>query len=196
MRTAAPATTAPLGSVTVPCTLPRSTCAKIPQVKARVRSSILIEFPQKAGFRRYYHLRRGNAIGILTVGILVSLAPSQVLPRLLEEGRNAFRDQDWPNAERLFLEAINSQPNRAWPYKWLGMTYAAQEKFELSEPPFRRACEIDPKEPDVCYYWGRTLFSLSRFDAALRAYEKDSQPWRGKTLLGMALALEALNRDT
>ena len=82
-------------------------------------------------------------------------------------------DQDWPKAERLFTEAIRSAPNRAWPYKWLGMTYAAQEKYELSEPPFRRACEIDPKEPDVCYYWGRTLFSLSRFDAALRAYEKD-----------------------
>ena len=42
----------------------------------------------------------------------------------------------------------------------------------------------------------RTLFSLSRFDAALRAYEKDVRPWRGKTLLGMALALDALNRDS
>ena len=139
---------------------------------------------------------RGNAIGILlTVGILVSLAPSQVLPRLLEDGRNAFRHKDWLNAERLFLEAINSQPNRAWPYKWLGMTYAAQEKFEQAERPFRRACEIDSKEPDACYYWGRTLYFLSRFDAALAAYEKDSRPWRGKTLLGMALAFEALNRD-
>jgi hypothetical protein len=118
------------------------------------------------------------------------------VPRLLQEGRAAFRDTDWPKAERVFAEAINSEPNRAWPYKWLGMTYAAQEKFALSEPPFRRACEIDPKEPDVCYYWGRTLFSLSRFEAALQAYEKDVRPWRGKTLLGMALALEALNRDS
>ena len=141
-------------------------------------------------------MRHGNAIGILAIGLLASWAPSQVAPRLLQEGRIAFRNQDWPKAERLFLEAIQSEPNRAWPYKWLGMTYAAQEKFELSELPFRRACEIDSKEPDVCYYWGRTLFSLSRFDAALRAYEKDVRPLRGKTLLGMALALEALNRDS
>ena len=76
------------------------------------------------------------------------------------------------------------------------MTYAAQEKYELAEQPFRRACEIDPKEPDACYYWARTLYSLSRFEAALRAYEKDAKPWRGKTLLGMALALEALDRDS
>ena len=153
-----------------------------------------MSFPPKADFRRYYHLRRRNTIGVLAIGILASWASSQMLPRLLQEG-NAFRDQDWPKAERLFGEAITTEPDRALPYKRLGMTYAAQAKFALSEPPFRRACEIDPKELDVCYYWARTLFSLSRFDAALRAYEKDVRPWRGKTLLGMALALGALNRD-
>jgi hypothetical protein len=76
------------------------------------------------------------------------------------------------------------------------MTYAAQEKYLLAEQPFQRACNIDPKEPDVCYYWGRTLYSLSRFDAALRAYERDRRPWQGKTFLGMALAMEALDRDS
>ena len=71
-----------------------------------------------------------------------------------------------------FLQAVKAAPNSATAHKWLGMTYAAQEKFVLAEQPFRRACNIDPKEPDVCYYWGRTLYSLSRFDAALRAYER------------------------
>ena len=108
---------------------------------------------------------------------------------------NAFRVKDWPRAEWLFLEAIRAQPASAPAHKWLGMTYAVQEKFVLSEGPFRRACELDQREPDACYYWGRTLFSLSRFELALRAYEKDAKPWRGKTLLGMALALEALNHD-
>ena len=53
-------------------------------------------------------MRHGNAIGILALAMLTSWAPSQVLPRLLEAGRNAFRDKDWPNAERLFAEAINA----------------------------------------------------------------------------------------
>ena len=132
----------------------------------------------------------------MAIALLATWSPSQVPPRLLQDGRNAFRDKDWAKAERLFAEAVRSQPDAAWPYRWLGMTYAAQEKFGLAEQPFRRACEIDPKEPDACYYWGRTLYSLSRFDAALRAYEKDSKPFRGKTLLGMALAFEALNRDS
>src|SRR6266852_1963778 len=120
---------------------------------------------------------------------------AQALSTVVQQGQNAFRARDWPRAEWLFLEAIRAQPASAPAHKWLGMTYAAQGKFVLSEGPFRRACELDQREPDACYYRGRTLFSLSRFELALRAYEKDAKPWRGKTLLGMALALEALNRD-
>jgi tetratricopeptide (TPR) repeat protein len=90
--------------------------------------------------------------------------------------------KDWPSAERLFAEAIRSQPASALAHKWLGMTYAAQEKFVTAEAQFRRACELNQHESDACYYWGRTLFSLSRFQPAIRAYEKDAKPWRGKTL--------------
>jgi tetratricopeptide (TPR) repeat protein len=139
-------------------------------------------------------LHNWKAIGFSLA--LVALATPQETPRLLQEGRNAFGEKDWARAERIFQEAVRALPNRVWPYKWLGMTYAAQEKYELAEQPFRRACEIDPKEPDACYYWARTLYSLSRFTAALRAYDKDAKPLRGKTLLGMALALEALDRDS
>jgi len=127
--------------------------------------------------------------------VLVASALPQPSVPLLERGRKAFRDKRWEEAERVFVEAVRSAPDSVSPYKWLGMTYAAQEKYVLAERPFQRACEIDPKEPDVCYYWARALYVLGRFDAALRAYEKDSKPWRGKTLLGMALALEGLNRD-
>jgi tetratricopeptide (TPR) repeat protein len=126
---------------------------------------------------------------------ILLLASSQALTTLLQQGQDAFKAKDWPRAERLFAEAVRAQPGSAAAQKWLGMTYAAQEKFVLAEAPFRRACEMNRNEPEACYYWGRTLFSLSRFEPALRAYEKDAKPWRGKTLLGMALALEALNRD-
>jgi Flp pilus assembly protein TadD len=83
---------------------------------------------------------------------IVFPALSQVLPTVLQQGRNAFRAKDWARAERLFDEAVRSQPARAPAHKWLGMTYAAQGKFVLAEEPFRRACEIDQKEPDACYY--------------------------------------------
>jgi tetratricopeptide (TPR) repeat protein len=123
------------------------------------------------------------------------LAAAQASTSLLEQGQRAFRSRDWPKAEQLFQDAVRSRPASAPAYKWLGMTYVAQEKYALAEAPLRRACEIDAKEPEACYYWGRALFTLSRFEAALAAFDKDAKPWRGKTLLGMALALEALNRD-
>jgi hypothetical protein len=132
-------------------------------------------------------LRQWKAIALL--------AAAQGFTTLLQDGQHAFRVRDWVKAERAFAAAVRLQPSSALAQKWLGMTYAAEEKYILAEPPFHTACELDPKEPDVCYYWARTLFTLSRFEPALRAYEKDAKPWRGKTLLGMALALEALHRD-
>ena len=123
------------------------------------------------------------------------LAAAQGFTGLLERGQTAFRAKNWPAAEGAFQQAVSAQPASAPAHKWLGMTYAAQEKYLLAEAPFRKACELDAREPDACYYLGRTLFTLSRFEPALRAFEKDVKPWRGKTLLGMALALEALNRD-
>jgi enediyne biosynthesis protein E4 len=127
---------------------------------------------------------------------IVLLGVAQGLTSLLQQGQNAFRAKDWPAAERLFSEAVRARPTSAVANKWLGMTFAAQEKYALAERLFHRACELDRREQDVCYYWGRTLYSLSRFEASLRAYETDPEPWRGKTLLGMALAYEALGRDT
>ncbi|MCC6392494.1 MAG: tetratricopeptide repeat protein, partial [Bryobacterales bacterium] len=111
----------------------------------------------------------------------------------LEQGKQAFRVKNWPAAEHLFTQAIQSAPRAAAPYKWLGMTYAAQEKYLLAEEPFRRACSLDPKEPQACYYLARTLFLNNRFPEALQAYERLPSK-NGPSLLGMALTLDALAR--
>ena len=81
------------------------------------------------------------AFGTLVVGCWA--LPQAVAP-LLQKGRDAFRERNWADAERLFIAAIRSAPDSVAPYKWLGMTYAAQEKYALAEQPLRRACEIDP----------------------------------------------------
>jgi len=111
----------------------------------------------------------------------------------LEQGKQAFRVKNWPAAEQFFTQAVQSAPRAAAPYKWLGMTYAAQEKYLLAEEPFRRACSLDPKEPQACYYLARTLFLNNRFPEALQAYERLPSK-DGPALLGMALTLDALAR--
>jgi tetratricopeptide (TPR) repeat protein len=110
----------------------------------------------------------------------------------LEPGQRSFRLKEWAAAERQFAEAVRKEPANAGAHKWLGMTYAAQEKYLQAEPSFRRACEL--KDSDACYYLGRTLYSLSHFDQALDAFGK-VKPATGRVLLGQALAHEALNHE-
>ena len=90
----------------------------------------------------------------------------------MEQGRQAYQVQDWPAAERSFVEALRRAPSNAAAHKWLGMTYAAQQKTLLAEAPLRRACDLDPAEPEACYYLGRALFALGRFDEAVAAYRR------------------------
>ena len=90
----------------------------------------------------------------------------------LDEGQRAYQVKDWPTAERAFVEALRRTPSSAAAHKWLGMTYAAQQKTPLAEAPLRRACELNANEPDACYYLGRTLFALGRFDEAATAYRR------------------------
>jgi len=116
----------------------------------------------------------------------------------LESGQAAFRVRDWPAAERHFAQALREQPGSGAAHKWLGMTYAAQGKFTLAEGPFRRACQLDSNDPDSCYFWGRTLYTLGRWEHSLAAYEKALkaalQP--GRVFLGLALSHEKLHHPS
>lgn len=114
----------------------------------------------------------------------------------LQRGQEAFRRQDWAEAEKILAAAIHENPKNAAALKWLGMVYAAQQKFEQAEAPFRSACEIDPREELSCYYLGRADYALSRYEESRSAFEKALrlQPESGRIKRGLGLALEALGR--
>lgn len=131
---------------------------------------------------------------LILVALLLFQAPADSLAR----GKAAFAGKQWEEAEKWFSQAAASDSKNAEPQKWLGMTASAQGKFLKAEPLFRSACELNRKDADSCYYLGRTLYSLSRFEAALQAYEwaQANPVRRGRVLLGTALTLDALNRDS
>ena len=112
----------------------------------------------------------------------------------IAKGLESFRLRDFAKAEQFFSASVRDNPNRAVGHKLLGMVYAAQEDYRRALGPFRRACELDAREENACYYLGRTLYSLNRFQEARAAFElslKNPQS-RGRPLLGLAMALEAL----
>ncbi len=99
-------------------------------------------------------------------------------------------------AEAELKAILREQPSRAAAWKWLGVVYASESRHELAEQPFREACRLDPRDPDGCYFHGRNLYALDRFEAAIEALEAalggDPQPWR--IHLAVAQSLEALGR--
>jgi Flp pilus assembly protein TadD len=104
-------------------------------------------------------VRLHGASLLAALQLMVFAAPADSLAR----GEEAFRRGDWTGAEREFASAVREQPQSARAYKWLGMTYTAQNNFGAAEEPFRRACELDAREELACYYLGRTYYALSRF---------------------------------
>ncbi|NWG13674.1 MAG: VCBS repeat-containing protein [Acidobacteria bacterium] len=112
----------------------------------------------------------------------------------IDRGLEAFRRQDFAAAENFFRQAAVEDPDSARAFKFLGMSLAAREDYRKALIPFQRACEIDPQEENACYYLGRNYYSLNRFEDAIDTFERvlKHQHPRGRPLLGLALAYEAL----
>ena len=92
--------------------------------------------------------------------------------------------------------ATEAHPAQARVWAALGVAYAAQGMYDLAEPPFAHACDLDPKLHDACYYQGRALYALGRFEASIQALERADRfhPNSWKIRLGIAQALEALGK--
>jgi hypothetical protein len=75
------------------------------------------------------------------------------------------------------------------------MTYAEQQQYEAAAEPCRKACELDPREENACYYLGHVEYTLGRFDSSLDGYRKSLANGgdRGRALLGLAQTYEAMS---
>jgi len=133
---------------------------------------------------------RPLAIALLLSGVALAQTSDY------DQGVALFQTGQLDAAIPLLTRAAQEHPRDARAWKALGVAYAAQKLYELAESPFRRACELDPKLEDACYYQGRALYALDRFELSLRALERglarDPNSW--KIRLGRAQAFEALGR--
>jgi tetratricopeptide (TPR) repeat protein len=113
-----------------------------------------------------------------------------------QRGLAAFRNRDFAAAERQFKDAVRAEPENARAWKLLGMTYIAEEQYEAAEGPSRRACDLNPREENACYYLGRVEFTLGRFEPALQAYQiaLANKSEAGRALLGFALTYDAMSK--
>ncbi len=116
----------------------------------------------------------------------------------LDRGAEALKKQDPATAERQLLEVVREQPSDARALTLLGVAYITQEKYSAAEEPLQKACALDPRESGACYYLGRVLYTLNRYEESRKALEialRFPAGGRGRVLHGLALTLAAVGEN-
>ena len=96
----------------------------------------------------------------------------------------AAGQQSPEEAEERYSAQVKTQPSDATAWKALGLLRAGRGSLGAASEAFEHACTLRPADEENCYYYGRSLFALGRYDtavrpleAALRAAPKDRR-WR------------------
>jgi tetratricopeptide (TPR) repeat protein len=116
-------------------------------------------------------------------------------PPELAEGIRRFQAGDYLAAQQAFESALPAAGAEGW--RWLGMTRAVQGLNGRAELAFEKACQLDSRTAENCYYLGRARYENNRFEGAIEAHEaalKARRDW-WRALQGLGLALEALGRN-
>lgn len=118
-------------------------------------------------------------------------------PTACRDGVGLFEKGRLDESARALAAATAANPASAYCAKALGAVLAAAGGYREAIGPLARACELDPAEPDACYYWARALYSLDKFDDSLAALARSkpgaSKSWKLGTARGQAL--DALGRN-
>ena len=84
----------------------------------------------------------------------------------------ASYDWDWPEAERPFRKALESNPNYATAHQWYAEYLARIGRLEEAVAEARRAEELDPVSPLTNGIVGTTLYRARQYDRAAEQLEK------------------------
>jgi tetratricopeptide (TPR) repeat protein len=140
-----------------------------------------------------------DRILLLQVVLFTVMPPtawSQDAGELFRQGGRFFAERNFDAAIAAFQRSVELRPEYAPAWKALGVVYASRGDFDRAETPFHNACERQPSLSDACLYYGRTLYLLNRFQAAIpvlhRTLQKEPRNAEGYRLL--ALSLEGLGR--
>ena len=98
----------------------------------------------------------------------------------------------------LLASAFWAQDRNAAAWMAAGAESATRGDYLHAEESFHRACLLNPKLPDACLYFGRTLYLLDRFAEAigvLRNALESGPPATAETYRILALSLEALGKS-
>jgi tetratricopeptide (TPR) repeat protein len=108
---------------------------------------------------------------IMRKGTLLKTGRAQFLAgtALALEGKGELKE-----AEELFIRARETDPNNLRVRLELGGFYERKKIPFLAVPEYKRAKEIDPKNPEFHFLYGRASVGMNEFNEGLRAYLESS----------------------
>jgi Flp pilus assembly protein TadD len=125
---------------------------------------------------------------------LLAAAPAlcQSADGAFQLGSKLFAEGRIEAAMSAFREAVRLEPRHAPAWKAIGVVLASRGEVEGAEAAFRNACEFQPALPDACLYFGRTLYLLDRFPAAIAVLQPVTrrEPKNAEAYRLLALSLQ------
>lgn len=133
---------------------------------------------------------------LVLAALLIAKAAAATAEKPFDEGVRLAGEGKWPEARAKFEAVVQAEPRNATAWKALGVTLGKLEEMAAAEEALNQSCKLDPKLPDACYYWARSLYTLNRFESALAALKQtlDSDPRKGRAYTAIAQAHEALGQ--
>jgi len=94
-------------------------------------------------------------------------------------------------AESILKEATELPQKDALAYKYLGIVYDCQQKFDLAVEKFQISADLNPNDKEIWRKLGFALLSFGKFERAERAFENADRVQAGNTdnFTGWGMAL-------
>ncbi|MFA6908473.1 MAG: tetratricopeptide repeat protein [Patescibacteria group bacterium] len=94
----------------------------------------------------------------------------QQIRRLMEEGAECFRNAEYGDAEKKFIEVISLDPKSVSAYKSLGDVYTGMKDYEHAKEVFTYALKLNQGDDSTHASLGRIATAMGRFEEARDEY--------------------------
>ncbi len=89
---------------------------------------------------------------------------------ILYGGLTIHRNHIWQSEEGLWTDTISKSPNKARPHRMLADVYLKQERFSDARQEYKKAIQIEPKNPEFYVNYGYSLEKSGDLSSAKKAY--------------------------
>ena len=136
----------------------------------------------------------------LLLTVALSAAPltalAQSVEQLFQQGNAAQAAQRFSEAEAIWRQVIQRNPQEAVAYNNLGLVLYAQNQLDAAVTAYRTAIQLNPQDATAYNNLGLVLYAQKKLDAAVTAYRTAIQlnPQDATAYYNLGIALKAQNQ--